>query len=295
LACIALLPGLPFVPFALLSAITGYSAWKLMKSQKAAVVAAEQEKAAEEMAKATPAEEPITAALAMDQIRLELGYGLLSLVNDNSSGVRLTDQIKALRRQLATDSGFRMPSVRILDNMAFQPNTYAVVVKETEVGRGDLRPEMLLVMHPSGERVDLPGEGTREPAFGLPALWVDKGLRDEANFRGYTVVDAPTVITTHLTEAIKENIPELLSYAETQKLLDELAPENQKLVADPTPSRIQLSGVQRVLQNLLGEQVSIRDLPTILEGIAEAVGYTQSLVMITEHVRARLARQICSA
>src|SRR5690606_36417878 len=185
LAYIALLPGLPFVPFALLSAITGYSAWKLMKSQKAAVVAAEQEKAAEEMAKATPAEEPITAALAMDQIRLELGYGLLSLVNDNSSGVRLTDQIKALRRQLATDYGFIMPSVRILDNTALQPITYAVFVKETEVGRGDLRPEMLLVMHPSGERVDLPGEDTREPAFGLPALWVDKGLRDEANFRGY--------------------------------------------------------------------------------------------------------------
>ena len=295
LACIAFLPGLPFLPFAILSAITGYATWALMKKQKAAVIEAQQAKAAEEMAKATPAEEPITAALAMDQIRLELGYGLLSLVNDNSSGHRLTDQIKALRRQLATDYGFIMPSVRILDNMALPPNTYAVFIKETEVGRGDLRPNMLLVMHPSGDRVDLPGEDTREPAFGLPALWVDKGLRDEANFRGYTVVDAPTVITTHLTETIKDNIPELLSYAETQKLLDELGQENQKLIADLIPNRIALSGVQRVLQNLLGEQVSIRDLPTILEGIAEAVGYTQSLVMITEHVRARLARQICAA
>jgi len=295
LACIAFLPGLPFLPFAILSGLTGYAAWALMKKQKDAVIKAEEARAAEELAKATPAEEPITAALAMDQIRLELGYGLLSLVNDNSSGHRLTDQIKALRRQLATDFGFIMPSVRILDNMALPPNTYAIFIKETEVGRGDLRPGMLLVMHPSGERVDLPGEDTREPAFGLPALWVDKGLRDEANFRGYTVVDAPTVITTHLTEAIKDNIPELLSYAETQKLLDELGQENQKLIADLIPNRIALSGVQRVLQNLLGEQVSIRDLPTILEGIAEAVGYTQSLVMITEHVRARLARQICAA
>ena len=293
--CLAVVPGLPFLPFFLLGAATGYGAWSLTKTQKAAVAEAEQAKVAADMANATPVEEPITAALAMDQIRLELGYGLLSLVNDNSSGVRLTDQIKALRRQLATDYGFIMPSVRILDNMALPPNTYAMFVKETEVGRGDLQPGRLLVMHPSGERVDLPGEDTREPAFGLPALWVDKGLRDEANFRGYTVVDAPTVITTHLTETIKDNIPELLSYAETQKLLDELGQENQKLIADLIPNRIQLSGVQRVLQNLLGEQVSIRDLPTILEGVAEAVGYTQSLVMITEHVRARLARQICSA
>lgn len=295
MGALAFMPGLPFLPFAMLSGITGYGAYVLKKKQDATRSQEQQEHAAAEMARATPAEEPITAALAMDQIRLELGYGLLSLVNDNSTGYRLTDQIKALRRQLATDYGFIMPSVRILDNMALPPNTYVVFIKETEVGRGDLRPNMLLVMHPSGDRVDLPGEDTREPAFGLPAMWVDKSLRDEASFRGYTVVDTATIITTHLTEVIKDNIPELLSYAETQKLLDELGKENQKLIADLIPNRIQLSSVQRVLQNLLSEQISIRDLPTILEGIAEAVGYTQSLVMITEHVRSRLARQISSA
>jgi flagellar biosynthesis protein FlhA len=230
----------------------------------------------------------------MDQIRIELGYALLSLVND-ANGYKLTDQIKALRRQFAQDLGFILPSVRLLDNMQLPPNAYAVWIKETEVGRGDLRPGMFLVMHPSGEPVDLPGEDTREPAFGLPATWVDPSLRDEASFRGYTVVDAPTVIVTHLTEAIKDNVPDLLSYTETQKLLDELPKEAQKLVADIIPSKIAVSGVQRILQNLLGEGVSIRDLTTILEGVAEAVGYTANLVLITEHVRARLARQISSA
>ncbi|MEX6725090.1 flagellar biosynthesis protein FlhA [Parapedomonas caeni] len=294
MAGLAITPGLPFVPFAALAAVSGYGAWTLSRRQKEKETLEREEQAAADLAKATPAEEPISAALAMDQIRLELGYGLLGMVNDNS-GYRLTDQIKALRRQLASDYGFIMPSVRILDNMALQANTYVLYIKETEIGRGDLRPNMLMVMHPAGEPVELPGENTREPAFGLPAMWVDRSLRDEANFRGYTVVDAATVVTTHLTEAIKENIPELLSYVETQKLLDELPKENQKLIADLVPNRIQVSGVQRVLQNLLGEQVSIRDLPTILEGIAEAVGYTQNLVLITEHVRTRLARQISSA
>lgn len=294
MGAMALMPGLPFIPFALLSGLSGYGAYIINSRQTAKNENEQSEKAAAERAKASPAEEPISAILAIDQVRLELGYGLLSMVND-SSGYRLTDQIKALRRQLATDYGFVMPSVRILDNMALPANTYVLYVKETEVGRGDMRPNMLLVMHPGGEGVDLPGEDTREPAFGLPAMWVDQSFRDEASFRGYTVVDAPTVITTHLTEAIKENIPELLSYTETQKLLDELPKETQKLIADLIPNKLQLSAVQRVLQNLLSEQISIRDLPTILEGLAEAVGYTQNIVMITEHVRSRLARQISSA
>jgi flagellar biosynthesis protein FlhA len=293
LSGLALMPGLPFLPFFTLAALCGGGAW-LIERNRTVRAAADQAAAEEEaLAKAVPAEEPISSTLAMDQIRLELGFGLISMVND-ASGYRLTDQIKALRRQLATDLGFVLPSVRILDNMALPANAYGVHIKEVEVGRGDVRPQMLLVMHPAGDPIGLPGEETREPAFGLPATWVDRSMRDEANFRGFTVVDAPTVITTHLTELIRENLPDLLSYTETQKLLDDLPKETQKLVADIIPNRITVSGIQRVLQNLLAEQVSVRDLPTILEGVAEACGYTQNLVLITEHVRGRLARQISS-
>jgi flagellar biosynthesis protein FlhA len=185
-----------------------------------------------------------------------------------------------------------MPSVRIQDNMQLPANTYAIRIKEIEAGRGDLRPNMLLVMDPRGEEITLAGEKTTEPTFGLPAMWIEEANREEALFRGYTVVDPATVITTHLTEMIKDNMAELLSYVETQKLLDDMEKEHQKLIADMIPTQISLSGVQRVLQNLLAERVSIRDMPTILEGIYEACGHTRNVVMITEHVRARLARQI---
>jgi len=227
-------------------------------------------------------------------VRLELGYGLLGLINSDR-GHRLTDQIKALRRQLATEMGFVMPSVRIQDNLQLPANTYVLRIKEIEAGRGDLRPNMLLVMDPRGEAISIPGEPTVEPTFGLPALWASEAHREEATFRGYTVVEPQTVITTHLTEVMKENMAELLSYAETQKLLDELDRSQQKLVADLIPAQITVGGLQRVLQNLLAERISIRDLPTILEGVSEACGYTRNVTMITEHVRARLARQISDA
>jgi len=218
----------------------------------------------------------------------------LALVNQEQ-GTRLTDQIKGLRRQLAQDIGFVMPSVRIQDNLQLPANTYLLRVKEIEAARGDVRPGQLLVMDPKGDTIELPGERTTEPTFGLPAMWVDAANREEALFKGYTVVDAQTVITTHLTEMIKENMAELLSFTETQKLLDELDQEHQKLVGDVVPNLITVGGLQRVLQNLLGERISVRDLPTILEGVAEACGYTRSITAITEHVRSRLARQISAA
>ncbi len=289
---LALLPGIPFMPFAMLAAVSGGLAWTSAKRKQTAAAAAAEAALATEPAK--PAEEPIANALQIDHVRLELGYGLLSLINDEG-GQRITDQIKALRRQLAQDMGFVLPSVRIQDNLQLAANSYVVRVKEIEAGRGDLRPNLLLVMDPKGEKIGLAGEQTVEPTFGLPALWIDPSLREEALFRGYTVVDPQTVITTHLTEIIKDNMAELLSYAETQKLLDELNPEEQKLVADMIPAQITLGGVQRVLQNLLAERVSIRDLPTILEGISEACGYTRNVTLITEHVRTRLARQISNS
>ncbi|MCB2101151.1 MAG: flagellar biosynthesis protein FlhA [Rhodobacterales bacterium] len=292
LMALAVLPGIPFLPFVLLAALTGGLAWaQHRKNQRAQ---AEERRMIEEQAlePAPAAEEPIASALRIDNLRLELGYGLLTLINNPRDGQRLTDQIKALRRQLATDVGFVMPSVRIQDNMQLPANTYVIRVKEIEAGRGDLRPSMLLVMDPRGEEITLPGEKTTEPTFGLPAMWIDESNREEAMFRGYTVVDPSTVVTTHITEVIKDNMAELLSYAETQKLMDELDKEHQKLVADMVPSQISVGGIQRVLQNLLAERVSIRDLPTILEGISEACGTTRNVLLITEHVRTRLARQI---
>jgi flagellar biosynthesis protein FlhA len=183
--------------------------------------------------------------------------------------------------------------VRILDNMQLSANEYTIRVKEVASGRGELFPGQLLLMDPKGLPVDLPGTHTTEPAFGLPATWVDQSLREEASFRGYTAVDPGTVLTTHLTEVLKSHMAELLSYAETKKLLDDLPQDQKKLVEELIPSQISVTGVQRVLQSLLSERVSIRDLPAILEGIAEAVSHTKNAMMITEHVRARLARQLC--
>jgi flagellar biosynthesis protein FlhA len=288
---LSLVPGVPLIPFLTLSGLSGSAAWKLATRHEQEAAA---KSAAEVAAAAPPKEEPIQGALQIDQIRLELGYGLLSLINGDH-GARLTDQVRGLRRQLASEMGFIMPSVRIQDNLQLGANSYVIRVKEIEVGRGDLRPNMLLVMDPRGDAITIPGEATTEPTFGLPARWVQESNREEATFRGYTVVEPQTVITTHLTEVIKDNMSELLSYAETQKLIDGLDKGHQKLVSDMVPSQIAMGGVQRVLQNLLAERVSIRDLPTILEGISEACGYSRNISVITEHVRARLARQISDA
>ncbi len=288
---LALLPGLPFIPFAGLGGLCGWIAWKTSQRN-------DREQALERMAKATEeteaaqVEEPISRTLAIDAIRIELGYGLVPLINDSSSDPRLDDQVRALRRQFAIDYGFVLPAVRILDNVALPANEYVVYVKETEAARGESRLDKLLVINPHGGNVGLPGENTTEPVFNLPALWIDKDLRDEAGFRGLTVVDSGTVITTHLTELVKDNIADLLSYTETQKLLNEVHKDSEKLVQDIVPSKIAISGVQRILQNLLAEGISIRDIPTILEGIAEACAFTQNLTHMTEHVRSRLARQI---
>ena len=288
---LAFFPGIPAVPFLVMAGIAGFLGYQQIDNKKKAVALQEREERAE-AEKAPVAEEPISSALAIDNIRIELGYGLLPLVNDPEKG-RLTDQIKGLRRQLAEDMGFILPSVRIQDNLQLQANSYVVRIKEIEAGRGDIRPEMLLCMNPAGEKMELPGESTREPTFGLPALWINADYREEANFKGYTVVDPATVITTHVTEIIKDSMPDLLSYSETQKLLDELPKSHQKLVADVIPSKVTVTGLQRVLQNLVSERISIRDLPTILEGVAEAAGFTTNVTMMTEHVRSRLARQIC--
>jgi flagellar biosynthesis protein FlhA len=290
---IAFVPGMPILPFAAIAAGAGALAWRRAQDQRVKEI---------DEAKPKPAvaavdgqdEEPIASALAIDDVKIELGYGLLSLIND-LEGRRLTDQIRALRRTLAADYGFVMPPVRILDNMRLANQGYAIRIKEMESGAGEVRLGSLLAMDPRGSDVQIPGEQVREPAFGLPATWIDEGLREEATFRGYTIVDPATVLTTHLTEILKENMADLLSYAEVQKLLKDLPAEQKKLVDDLIPGVVSATTVQRVLQSLLRERVSIRDLPSILEGIGEAAGSTPTVSQITEHVRDRLSRQLCFA
>ena len=278
---LALLPGLPLLPFLGIAGLAGGGAWLRHKHPPAGEPAPP--------APPAPTEPPITDALRIDLIRLELGYGLLALAGGDT--LRLTEQIKNLRRAVAAEMGFVLPPVRIQDNMQLPADTYSIRVKEIEAGRGELRPTMLLAMDPKGGVPDLPGERTTEPAFGLPALWITPDTKEEAMFRGCTVVDPPSVLTTHLTEAVRETMAELLSYPETQKLLDELPREQQKLVSDLIPAQASVGLVQRVLAALLAERVSIRDLGKILEGIAEA-GPGRPLPAILGHVRARLARQI---
>jgi flagellar biosynthesis protein FlhA len=285
---IALVPGMPIIPFAAVSLGAGALAWR--RSQDAL------RPEPVEIAPALPADqdEPIANTLAIDEIKIELGYGLLPLIND-LEGRRLTDQIKALRRTLAADFGFVMPAVRILDNMRLPTEGYCIRIKELEAGSGEVRLGSLMAMDPRGGQVELPGQHVREPAFGLPATWVDDSLREEATFRGYTIVDPATVLTTHLTEILKDNMADLLSYSEVQKLLRDLPGEQKKLVDDLIPSVVTATTLQRVLQSLLRERVSVRDLPAILEGIGEAAPHTPSILLLVEQVRARLARQLSFA
>lgn len=297
MTALAFLPGMPVIPFLALAGGAGYLAYRSSRSKKTR----EDEKIAEAQqpqanAEAGPVEPPITDSLKLDELKLELGYGLLQLVKeDGQGGDRLTQQIKALRRQLVTDLGFVMPSVRILDNMQLQPNVYKIKIKEVEVGGGTVFGNLMMVMDPSGNQIDLPGEHTTEPTFGLPATWIDPALRDEAELRGYSIIDPATVISTHLTEVLKANLSDLLSYANVQSLLKGLDSDQQKLVEDLVPAQISISGIQRVLQTLLAERISIRDLPTILEGIAEIAGAGRPPRIMAEHVRMRLSRQLCAA
>lgn len=290
-----LIPGIPILPFLLLSLLmagTGYYVQSRARLEKETEML---EKASKAESTATDDEAPVEKSLEIDLLRLELGYGLLNLVNDEEK-TRLPLQIRAMRRQIASDYGFVMPALRIQDNLQLPSHSYVISVKEIESGRGDLRSSnMVLVMSSDGKEIELKGEETKDPIFGLNAKWIHESERGEAMFRGYTVVDSETIITTHITEIVKDNMAELLSYAETRKLLDALQENEKKLVEDLIPSQISASHVQRILQTLLSEKVSIRDLSSILEAISEAVSTTRNITLLVEHVRSRLARQICDS
>jgi flagellar biosynthesis protein FlhA len=272
-AVLATMPGLPALPFLALACLAGGGAWWRMRNPPAAPG-----DIASIVAPAAPTEAPISEAMRIDMIRVELGYALLPLAGGDQP--KLTEQIRSLRKSIATEMGFVLPPVRIQDNLQLEAEQYVIKIKEIEAGGVP----------------DMPGERTTEPAFGLPALWIDPSLREQALVRNCTVVDPPSVLATHLTELVRDMMPELLSYAETQKLLDDMPREQQKLVSDLIPGSISVGGVQRVLQSLLSERVSIRDLPTILEGIHEAcAGQGRPIPGIVSVVRTRLARQLCES
>ena len=246
------------------------------KRAKAVVAAEAQTKAATETKTAEAAEEPISTALKIDDLKVELGYALLPLVNSPDGSDRLTEQIKALRRSLAAEMGFVMPAVRILDNVNLDSNTYVIKIKEVEAGSGKI---WAGPVHGHGS-VRRPGEPARHAhhrADLRPARDLGRRrIKEEAAMQGFTVVDAATVLSTHLTEMLKNNMSDLLSYGEVQKLLKDLPKEQAELLKDLVPTLITTSGIQRVLQILLAERVSIRDLSTILEGIADGAGSSRN-------------------
>ena len=287
-ALFAFMPGLPAMPFLVIAIAAGFGAWMRYK------VAIDDTDGDVTEVSAEPATAPISEIMKLDLLRLELGFGLLPLTSGENP--QLTEQIKALRRTVATEMGFVTPPVRIQDNIHLPSERYVIRLKEIEIGAGEVKPGRLLAMSPSGGAPALPGDKTTEPAFGLPAVWIDPALKAKAIAMKCTVVDPPSVVVTHLSELVRQNLPDLLTYVATQALLDDLPREQQKLVNDLIPSQVTLSTVQRVLQALLAERVSIRDLPTILESIQE--GYSLGLrgvQTLTGHVRVRLSRQICNA
>ena len=296
LVLIGSIPNMPGLMFWSLAGACGYYAYYLQqKKVKDAEIeqAAESEAKAEEVAQAaTKEEDSLSEALAIDTLKIELGYGLLKLV-EASKGGRLMEQIKSMRRQLAREVGFVVPNIRIRENMQFEPGGYAISIKDIQAASSNLNADKLLAMDPTGTSLPIAGEDTIEPTFGLPAKWINESQREEASFNGYTVVDCSTVITTHMTEIIKDNMPELLTRNEVEKLIEDLKPVHEKLIEELIPAKITVGTFQRILQNLLEERVSIKDLPTILEALSDAVIKTQDVVELTDIVRSRLARQIC--
>ncbi len=289
---LAVTPGLPFLPFALLGAVFGGIAWTLPY-----FMASVQKQEAEAVASAVPApstaEETVEQILRVDELMIELGNHLLPLLGDRGNDAGLTTKVRRLRDRFATEYGFVLPSVRIVDDgsIGFE-KSYRILVHGTEVANGSVEPDLRLAISRSDDRVDLPGKQVNEPAFKLPACWIDPLLSEEAEGRGYTVVDPVSVVVTHVTEAIKDSMASMLTYGAVQRLLDLAAKENPKLVSDTVPGVVSLTTMQRILQSLLNERVSIRNLPLILEAVAEAAGWTRNSSVVVEHVRRRLGPQI---
>ena len=283
-----MIPGLPHFPFFLLSVLTGAVAYYRLKNIQ--TEEAQNLKKLDEEARA-PVPERVESILPLDIMELEVGYELIPLVDADRNG-ELLERIKSIRRQFALEMGFIVPPLHIRDNLQLKPSDYSIVLKGVEVAHGSVMMGRLLAMNPGDSDKEVEGIQTKEPTFGLPAVWVPTSAKQEAQIAGYTVVDPATVITTHIKETIKRHGHELLGRQEGQALLDKFKETNPKVIEELIPNLLTLGKVQRVLQNLLKEQISIRDLRTILEQLADFAPTTQDTDMLTEFVRQALARPI---
>ena len=283
-----LVPGLPTIPFMILSAVTGGLAYTIFRSIKESARIEEESKVQEE--KAIPSDQ-FDALPPLDTLAIEVGYGLIPLV-DIEQGGQLLDRIKSLRRQIARELGIIVAPVHIQDNMQLKPGEYTILLKGNEIARGELMANYYLAMNPNATDEKIDGIDTREPTYGLPALWIKEEAKENALAKGFTVVDLATVLTTHLSEIIKRHSHELFGRQDVQQLLDAVKETHPKVVEELVPSLLPLGGVVQVLQNLLREQVPIRDLLTILETLADWSPATKDLDILAEHVRHALARTI---
>ncbi|GAQ26238.1 flagellar biosynthesis protein FlhA [Tepidanaerobacter syntrophicus] len=290
LALFAIIPGLPFIPFIALAGMLGYAGTTLKKSserESQKVEELQKEKELEEMKKP----ENIYSLLQVDPIEVEFGYNIIPLA-DASQGGDLLDRVVMIRRQCALDLGIVVPMIRLRDNMQLRPNEYIIKIKGVEAGRYEIRIDSYLIMNPTGESIEIEGIETREPAFGLPAMWISADKKEIAEMKGYTVVDASSVLATHLTEIIKRYAHELLGRQEVKNLLDNLKEQYPALVDEIVPKLLTIGEVQKVLSNLLKENIPIRDLVTILETLGDYAMLTKDTDILTEYVRQRLKRVI---
>ncbi len=285
-----IIPGLPFFPFFILGSLTAVMAYWRRKVHEVERLSLERTKA--EKAEAEKPKDKIEGLLKVDLLGIEMGYGLIRYV-DASQGGDFLDRIKSIRRQLALEMGLIVPPVHITDNLQLNPRQYAILLKGVQIARGELLQDHLLAINPGTAREEIPGMATVEPAFGLQARWVKAQDRERAQLAGYTLVDPATVLATHLTEIIKSQAYELMGRQETKNLLDNVSKTHSKVVEDLVPKILSIGEVQKVLQNLLKERVSIRDAVTILETLADYGSYTKNVAALTEYCRQALGRSIC--
>ncbi|MCD6389916.1 MAG: flagellar biosynthesis protein FlhA [Desulfobulbaceae bacterium] len=290
-----LIPGLPHIPFLILGIGMGVLAWFAFqyqaREQETEATKDEEEKKATEALPGSP--ETVESLLSLDILELEVGYGLIPLVDESQEG-DLLERIRGIRRQFATEMGLIIPPLHVRDNLQIKPDEYVLVLKGIEITRGELMMGYLLAMDSGAAKREIEGIPTMEPAFQLPALWIAEDKKDEAQVAGYTVVDPSTVVATHLSEVLRSHADELLGRQDTQKLLDHLERTHPKVVEELVPNLLTLGGMQKVLQNLLREQVSIRDILTITETLADYAPMSTDPDILTEYVRQKLARSIIS-
>ena len=284
-----IIPGLPHWPFILLAFILAISAFLISRDtvRKKAEIA---QKSVEEK-KIVPESQVLESVMQVDIIELEVGYGLISYVDSSRSG-ELLERIKGLRKQIAADIGMIVPPIHIKDNLALKPNEYVILIKGIEVSRFEIMQGKYLAMNPGNATANIAGTVTKEPAFNLPALWIDESDKQKAQLAGWTVVEIPAVIATHIVEIIKQNAAELLTRQDTQKLLNILSAKYPKIVDDLIPNVLSLSTVQKILENLLNEGVPIKDMLTIIETLLDYGTTIKDPLLLTEYVRSALKRTI---